>query len=91
MVKQAEEEATRRAKEAKEEAARLARENDAAKSNDFSIKRCISVLNTLEVTKEEKAKAFVVFIKSKENREAFISGCELDVESTLIWLRNEMV
>ena len=91
MVKQAEEEATRRAKEAKEEAARLARENDPAKSNDFSIKRCISVLNTLKVTKEEKAKAYVVFIKSKENRESFICGCQAHVESTLIWPKNEMV
>ena len=91
MVKQAEEEAASRAKEAEEEAAHLAKEKEAAECNDFSIKRCISVLNTLDVTKEEKAKAYVVFIKSKENREAFISGCELDVESTLIWLRNEMV
>jgi len=91
LAKQAEEESARRAKQEEEAAARLAREKEAAESNDFSIKRCISVLNTMEVTKEEKAKAFVVFIKSKENREAFISGCELDVESTLIWLRNEMV
>ena len=91
MAKQAEEESARRAKQEEEFVARLAREKEAAESNDFSIKRCISVLNTLEVTKEEKVKAFVVFIKSKENREAFISGCESDVESTLIWLRNEMV
>ena len=91
-AKQAEGEAACRAKqEEEEEAAHLAKEKEAAECNDFSIKRCISVLNTLDVTKEEKAKAYVVFIKSKENREAFISGCELDVESTLIWLRNEMV
>jgi len=43
------------------------------------------------VTKEEKKKAYAVFIKSKENREAFICGCEADVESTLIWLKSEMV
>jgi len=103
MAKQVEEESARQAKQAEgevayrakqeeeEEAAHLAKEKEAAECNDFSIKRCISVLNTLDVTKEEKAKAYVVFIKSKENREAFISGCELDVESTLIWLRNEMV
>ena len=92
-AKQAEGEAACRAKqeEEEEEAAHLAKEKEAAECNDFSIKRCISVLNTLDVTKEEKAKAYVVFIKSKENREAFISGCELDVESTLIWLRNEIV
>jgi hypothetical protein len=35
----------------------------------------------MELTKEEKAKAFAVFIKSKENREAFLSGCELDQEA----------
>jgi len=45
----------------------------------------------MEVTKEEKAKAFAVFIKSKENREAFLSGCELDREATLVWLKNMMV
>jgi hypothetical protein len=56
----------------------------ASQFNDFSIKRCISVLNTLEVTKEEKAKAYAVFIERKEKIEAFISGCEEDVESTLI-------
>jgi hypothetical protein len=28
--------------------------------------------------------------KGKENREAFLTGCELDQESTLIWLKNEM-
>ncbi|KAG2605337.1 hypothetical protein PVAP13_4NG100419 [Panicum virgatum] len=62
-AKQAEEEeAACRAKEVKEEVACLDKENEAAKSNDFSIKRCISVLNTLEVTKEEKAKAYAVFI-----------------------------
>jgi predicted neuraminidase len=68
----------------------LAKENEVAQGNDFSIKRCISVLSTMEVTKEEKAKAFAMFIKSKENREAFLTGCELDQESTLIWLKNEM-
>jgi len=45
----------------------------------------------MQVTKQEKAKAYAVFIKSKENREAFICGCEADAESTLIWLRNEMI
>jgi hypothetical protein len=34
-----------------------AKENEVAQGNDFSIKRCISVLSTIEVTKEEKAKA----------------------------------
>jgi hypothetical protein len=43
-----------------------------------------------EVTKLEKAKAYSVFTKSKENRETFICACEADQESALIWLRNEM-
>jgi hypothetical protein len=44
----------------------------------------------MQVTTQEKAKAYAVFIKSKENREAFLYGCEVDAESTLIWLRNAM-
>jgi hypothetical protein len=44
----------------------------------------------LEVTKEEKAKSYAIFIKSKENREAFMCACEVDQESVLIWLRSEM-
>jgi hypothetical protein len=68
-----------------------AREMEVTQSDDFSIKRCISVLNTIEeVTKLEKAKAYSIFAKSKENRETFICACEADEESTLIWLRNEM-
>ncbi|XP_035823105.1 uncharacterized protein [Zea mays] len=85
--KQVEDEAARE-KEARE---KETREKEAAQSEDFSIKRCISVLNTMEeVTKMEKAKAYSVFTKSKENRETFICACEADQESTLIWLRNEM-
>jgi hypothetical protein len=79
-----------RTKQVQDESADLAKEKEVAQGNDFSIKACISVLSTIEVIKEEKAKAFVVFIKSKENREAFLTGCELDPESTLIWLKNEM-
>ena len=41
-----------------------------------------------EVTKPEKAKAYSIFAKSKENRETFICACEADQESALIWLRN---
>jgi hypothetical protein len=48
-------------------------------------------MNTIEeVTKLEKAKAYSIFAKSKENRETFICACEADQESALIWLRNEM-
>jgi hypothetical protein len=93
-TKQAEAEAADRAKEMEERERetreREAREKDAAQTSDFSIRRCISVLNTMEVTKEEKAKAYAIFIKRKENREAFICACEVDQESALIWLRSEM-
>ncbi|PUZ56531.1 hypothetical protein GQ55_5G325000 [Panicum hallii var. hallii] len=61
-TKQAEAEAADRAKEM-EEREREAREKDAAQASDFSIRRCILVLNTMEVTKEEKAKAYAIFIK----------------------------
>jgi hypothetical protein len=77
-----------REKEARE---KEAREMEVTQSDDFSIKRCISVINTIEeVTKLEKAKAYSIFAKSKENRETFICACEADQESALIWLRNEM-
>jgi len=80
-----------RTKQVQDESVDLAKEKEVAQGNDFSIKMCIYVLSIMEVTKEEKAKAFAVFIKSKENREAFLSGCELDREATLVWLKNAMV
>ncbi|RCV43180.1 hypothetical protein SETIT_9G274500v2 [Setaria italica] len=84
-----------RTKQADDEAQQLARENEArdkevAKGNEYSIKRCISIINTMEVTKQEKAKSYAIFTKSKENRETFICASEEDEESALIWLRNEM-
>jgi hypothetical protein len=57
-----------RTQQAEDESAHLARKQEAAEGTDFSIKRCISVLNTMQVTKQEKANAYAVFIKSKENR-----------------------
>uniref|UniRef100_A0A0E0JT31 Uncharacterized protein n=1 Tax=Oryza punctata TaxID=4537 RepID=A0A0E0JT31_ORYPU len=84
-----------RTKQTEDEAAQLAREKEAhltkeKENNDFSIKKCIFILNSMvEVTKEEKAKAYTVF-KNGENREIFVSACEEDAESALIWLRNEM-
>jgi hypothetical protein len=56
---------------------------------DFSIKRCVFVLNTMDVTKEEKVKAYGVF-KSKENREIFLSAWSEDQKASLMWLRGEM-
>ncbi|RCV25588.1 hypothetical protein SETIT_5G177600v2 [Setaria italica] len=90
-----------RTKQAEDEAQQLARENEtrekeardkeAAKGDEYSIKRCISIINKMEVTKQETAKAYAIFTKSKENRETFICASEEDEESALIWLRNEMV
>jgi hypothetical protein len=56
---------------------------------ELSIKKCISIIGTMEVTKEEKAKAYNVF-KDLDNRQIFLSACDDDAESALIWLRNEM-
>jgi hypothetical protein len=88
-TKQAENETADRAREM-EEREREAREKDVAQAFDFLIRRCMSVLNIMEVTKEEKAKSYAIFIKSKENREALIYAYEVDQESVLIWLRSEM-
>ncbi|RCV38229.1 hypothetical protein SETIT_8G125300v2 [Setaria italica] len=84
-----------RPRKTEDEAQQLARENEArdkeaAKGDEYSIKRCISIINTMEVTKQEKAKSYAIFTKSKENRETFICASEEDEESALIWLRNEM-
>ncbi|TVU06977.1 hypothetical protein EJB05_47015, partial [Eragrostis curvula] len=95
-TKQGEEEAAMLARE--NEAAMLARENEAAmlvrenqptQATDFSITRCIKVLNTMEVTKEEKVKAFCVFT-NVDNREIFLSSAEGDEETALLWLRSQI-
>ncbi|WVZ89825.1 LOW QUALITY PROTEIN: hypothetical protein U9M48_036183, partial [Paspalum notatum var. saurae] len=65
------------------------KEKKDAQANDFSIKRCISILNTMDVTKEEKVKAFSVF-KNLDSREIFLSASEEDLEFAMMWLRNEM-
>lgn len=57
-----------RSKQVEDEATQLAREREVRGSDDFSIKNCIAVLNTLEVTKEEKVKAYKVF-KDSDNRQ----------------------
>lgn len=54
--------------------------------DEFSIKKCIARLDTMEVTKEEKVKALGVF-KNADNRELFMCA---DLEVALMWLRIEM-
>jgi hypothetical protein len=80
-MKQVEEEATQLAKEKEEK--------EVSQDADFSIKKCISILGAMEVTKEEKVKAYNVF-KDLDNMHFFLSACDDDAESALIWLRNEM-
>ena len=72
-----------RSKQAEDEATLLAREREARGGDDFSIKNCISVLNTLEVTKEEKVKVYKVF-KDSDNRQIFLSACNDDREAALM-------
>ena len=43
----------------------------------------------MEVAKDENAKAYSVF-KDPDNRQIFLSVCDDDPESALIWLRNEI-
>ncbi len=76
-------------KQAQDEAALLAKEKEATQANDYSIKRCISILKTMDVTRDEKVKASEVFI-IPDNREIFISFNEDDPETALLWLRGKM-
>ncbi|KAJ1259221.1 hypothetical protein BS78_10G137700 [Paspalum vaginatum] len=60
----------------------------AAEADDFSIKKCISVVNTIEeFSAEEKAEAFDI-LKDAQNREIFMTG---EPTVRLIWLRKKMV
>ncbi|KAF7008967.1 hypothetical protein CFC21_023609 [Triticum aestivum] len=54
--------------------------------DEYSIKNCIDLLKTMEITLEEEVKAFRVF-KIPENREIFMSARP---ETALMWLRAEM-
>jgi uncharacterized protein Smg (DUF494 family) len=62
-----------KSKQVKDEATQLEREREVRGGDNFSIKNCITVLNTLEVTKEEKVKAYKVF-KDPDNRQIFLSA-----------------
>uniref|UniRef100_A0A8I6YW56 Myb/SANT-like domain-containing protein n=1 Tax=Hordeum vulgare subsp. vulgare TaxID=112509 RepID=A0A8I6YW56_HORVV len=54
--------------------------------DEYSIKNCIDLLKTMDITPEEEVKAFRVF-KILENREIFMSARP---ETALMWLRTEM-
>ena len=72
-----------RTKQSEDESAQLAKEKEQTQDADFSIKKCISALRSMEVTMEEKAKAYAVF-KTPVNREVFLCAFEDDHESALI-------
>lgn len=75
-----------RHKQAEEE---MVREREATKQVDeFSIKKCIDVLSTMnELSPEENAQAFSVF-KDAQNREIFISA---NPTARILWLKLQMV
>ncbi|KAI5001485.1 hypothetical protein ZWY2020_026135 [Hordeum vulgare] len=54
--------------------------------DEYSIKNCIDLLKTMDITPEEEVKAFRVF-KILENGEIFMSARP---ETALMWLRTEM-
>jgi hypothetical protein len=55
---------------------------DSSNVDEFSIKNCIARLDTMEVSREEKAKA-LGFLKNAVNCELFICT---DMETALMWL-----
>ncbi|WVZ58260.1 hypothetical protein U9M48_008546 [Paspalum notatum var. saurae] len=77
-------------KQIESETGQSTKEKEDAQAKDFSIKRCISILNRMDVTKEEKVKAYGVF-KNPDSREIFLSASDEDPKSAMMWLRNEMV
>jgi hypothetical protein len=78
-----------RAKQAEEEATQLAEEKEKNEANNFLIKKCVFVVNTMEITKEEKAASFKIF-RDPDNRQIFLSSYEEDPEVAFIWLKSEM-
>lgn len=76
-------------KQVQDEAAVLEREKESAQANDYSIRRCISVLKTTPLAPDEKVKASEVFM-IPANRETFISFSEDDPEIALLWLRGKV-
>jgi hypothetical protein len=76
-------------KQVADEAAQSTKEKEVAQDNDFSIKRCISVLKTMDITRDEKIKAAEVF-STPNYRETFICFNDDEPEVVLLWLRGKM-
>ncbi|CAM0870608.1 unnamed protein product [Alopecurus aequalis] len=68
-------------------------EEERAESKDvqkFTISKCIVALHSMtELTPQERVKAYKVF-KSAENRETFLTSADVDQETTIMWLRQEI-
>ncbi|KAL6890595.1 hypothetical protein ACP4OV_008850 [Aristida adscensionis] len=77
-----------KAKQVELETAEAARAMPDTSVDDFSIKKCISVLNTMEeLTSEEKAHAYDVF-KDPQDREIFMTAEPI---TRLIWMRKKLL
>jgi uncharacterized protein (UPF0179 family) len=76
-------------KQIEDEAAQLAKEKEVAQTNHFSIKRCITILRTMDVTVDEKIKAAEMFT-IPNNIETFICFNDDEPETALLWLRGKM-
>jgi hypothetical protein len=68
------------------EAAQSTKEKEIAQDNDFSIKSCIYIINTMDITIDEKIKAAEVF-NTPNYRETFICFNDDEPEVALLWLR----
>ena len=68
------------------ESAQLANEKKAIQGGDYTIKRCISEMMSMELSNDEKAVALDVF-KDTGDREIFLSSKEDNPQVALVWLR----
>jgi len=59
-----------KSKESEEEITQLAREKECSQAADYSIKKCVSMLGTIDVTKEEKV-MLIQFLRSQKIEKSF--------------------
>ena len=68
-------------------------EEERAESKDvhkFTINNCIVALHNMrEIAPHERVKAYKVF-KSAENQETFLTSADVDQDTTIMWLREEI-
>ena len=68
------------------ESAQLANEKKVVQGGDYTIKRCISEMLSMELSNDEKVVALDVF-KDANDREIFLSSKEDNPQVALVWLR----